>query len=163
MITVVQSVLRRDRYPLRDQQPGADGAAGARARPAHWRDLLLRGHKGHIIKILAHDYQGFACSPSGSPMVVLPGRPSRIRSPCRSPRRSFRYFWTGSTGAGRPRLIGRVWLANFARFGGDLRATAKIATKCSIRSPRRLAGNGDHSTQVQLPDLRQDHPGARIS
>ncbi|CDX24923.1 transposase (fragment) [Mesorhizobium plurifarium] len=53
-------MLQRHRYAPRDQQPGADGAAGARAQSAHWRDLLVPWTQGgHIIKILAHDDQGF--------------------------------------------------------------------------------------------------------
>ncbi|MER8734579.1 transposase [Mesorhizobium sp. M1227] len=34
--------------------------------------FCFRGRKGHIIKILAHDDQGFC-------LVVSPGRPPRIR------------------------------------------------------------------------------------
>lgn len=56
--------------------------------------FCFRGRKGHIIKILAHDDQGF----------------------CLLPRRSFRCFWTGSTGADRTRFIDRVWPAKFRRF-----------------------------------------------
>ncbi|WP_348628561.1 IS66 family insertion sequence element accessory protein TnpB [Mesorhizobium sp. WSM3882] len=74
--------------------------------------FCFRGRKGHIIKILAHDDQGFCLLTKR----LTVGRPPRVRSPFRSPRHSFRCFWKGSTGAERARLIGRVWPATFARL-----------------------------------------------